>query len=123
MQGVTPEDVTMILAYAAALDTRFNTTDADQAQARILAWTDVLAGVPPEFVLERVRVYYRAHHDWPITPGSIRTSWRNAQTAEESKMRSRQLAAAPPREAFTDRYRDLVAEVRANVVTEVQHHG
>ncbi len=120
-QGVTAEDVIMILAYAAALDPRFNTSDSDQAQARVLAWVDVLAGVPPEFVLDRVRRWYRAHHDWSITPGFIRDAWLTDQRVEESKMRSRQLAAAPDRGEHTDRWRELVAQVRAEVVTEVRH--
>ncbi len=101
----------MVLAYAASLDTRFNTGDSDQAQARVYAWTDVLSGVPSDFVLDQVRRYYRSHHDWPITPGAIRTAWLTHQRVEESRHRPRAL----PNSTYpvTDRARELIAQARA----------
>jgi hypothetical protein len=80
----TPEEqrareIAEVLAYAAACDPRLNTSDAQQAQARVVAWMDMLTGVPIEYVRDRVRVYYRSDHAWPITAGSIRDRWLREQ--------------------------------------------
>lgn len=114
----------MVLAYTAAADPRFNTTDQDQAQARVFTWTDLLADVPADFALDRVRRYYRSHHDWPITPGSIRDAWRHHLTRLEA-LAPRQALPAP---AIRPETTQLLGSVREQITANrdayyaVRHH-
>lgn len=97
-----------MLALCAAHDTRFNTADADQAQARIVAWCDTLADVPGEYALDYVRRTYRAERSWPLQAGEIRDAWlivkrRNEQRAE---------LPAPPGVPMPDELRELRDSLR-----------
>lgn len=76
---MTREEAAYVLAYAAAADPRLNTPDAEQAQARIIAWADLLDVVPAEFALDRVRRHYRHAEVWPVSPGVIRAAWVTEQ--------------------------------------------
>lgn len=85
----TPQQVAVLLALCAAHDTRFNTVDADQAQARIVAWSDTLADVPGEWALDYVRRVYRSEREWPLQAGEIRDAWLRARDRDAAVERAR----------------------------------
>lgn len=105
----TVEEVTVVLSLAAALDPRFNAASRDEAQARIVAWTDVLDVVPGSFALTFVRRYYRSVHDWPVTPAMIRQAWlREQRRAEQVEQQQLSLVSRAQAVATEDRSPEVV---------------
>lgn len=103
-----PAEAAQLLAYTAAVDPRFNTTDAEQAAARVVAWADVLDDVPAKYAATFVRRAYRTERRWPLQPGEIRDAWLDEQRRVEASRR----VIAPAGVPMPDSVRQLRDQLR-----------
>lgn len=82
---MTPEETSVLLAYAQTLDSRLRQTE-EQAKYQISAWSKILDEVPPAFARSQVDRFYRAGTPQAaLGPGDIRGAWRTAQRTEAAK--------------------------------------
>lgn len=108
------EEVAHLLAYAAAVDTRFNTADADQAKAKVAAWLTILADVPADFAAAAMTQAYRRERKYAVQPGEIREAWLVARDRQAVRQVTAAIRRPIPEHvaAELDRLREELAERR-----------
>jgi hypothetical protein len=120
---VNPQEVAVLLRYAASLDRWLKETDQESAQVMVIGWSSILADVPFAFAERTVRDHYATPDARSIAPGDVLTAWRSdlARSRERDAAAHRATqqqtldAAAPPDQGVFGSATQYLADMMAVV--------